>query len=286
MNSKKALGNASSILKASASRWWASDPATLGAALSFYAIFSLTPLLLFAVVIIGRFLPANVVENQIVSQIYVYAGRSVAAVVGSVFTAAQQQRGGITAGIFGFAVALFGCLGLFVQLEHSLDRVWGILEPSGFIAFVQKKLLAILAVLGLGLIFVLSIVATALLAGFQGILPKTLGAFLYLVPVGQVVAIVAGFLGLVFAYRYLPRRKVSWESILLGSLVTSVLFVIGGGALKLYLDYVSVSSSYGAAGTLAVLLVWMYYSSQIFFFGAALTYSIDESKKSKQQHRA
>src|ERR1700722_7786408 len=104
------------ILRKSAARWWRADPTTLGAALSFYAIFSLTPLLLFLLVILGKFLPATLIEDQVLREVYIYGGRSVAAAVAQVFVSTESQSGGLIATILGGAVVLIGCLGMFSQV--------------------------------------------------------------------------------------------------------------------------------------------------------------------------
>lgn len=246
----------------------------LAASLSYYTALAIAPLLVLLVTIIGWFLGNSGAQDQIIGQLAATAGPDAASVAESVLASAEQPNLARTAGILSLLILFWGASNVFAQLQESLNTIWDV-EPKpdlGFLHTAKDRLLSFGMILVIGFLLLISLVlSTALSAigsAFSGLLP---GADW----IWQIVelAVSFGVITLLFAliYRVLPDVKIAWRDVWMGALVTAVLFVIGKYALSFYLSFQSTSSAYGAAGSLVVFLIWIYYSAQIFFFGAEFT---------------
>ncbi|HEY5811981.1 MAG TPA: YihY/virulence factor BrkB family protein [Terrimicrobiaceae bacterium] len=262
-------------LKQAAWDWMDDQAPTLGGALAYYTVFSLAPLLILTVAIAGMIFGQEAAQGQIFTQLRSLIGaESAAAMQDIVQDANAKPTTGVWATILGFVTLFLGASGVFGQLQYSLNTIWGVAPKPGrgLVGIIKDRVLSFGFVLALGFLLLVSLVLTAVIA-FVG---KWLGG---MVPgVETIIQIVnmllsLGVITLLFAmmFKFMPDAKIAWRDVWVGALVTAALFTAGKELLGLYLGKGGVASSYGAAGSLIVLLVWVYYSSQIVFFGAEIT---------------
>lgn len=264
-----------SLLKQTASEWMEDDAPSLGAALAYYTVFSLAPLMTIAIAIAGFFFGKEAAQGQIFDELRVLLGEEGGkAVEEMVQSANAQPTTGVVATIISVIVLLFGASGVFGQLQASLNTIWGV-KPKpgrGVLGMIQDRLLSFGFTLVVGFLLLVSLLLTAgiaLVADWMGgLLPgsETLAQILNIV-------LSLAMITLLFAtiFKFLPDAKIAWRDVWIGAFLTALLFTIGKLALGIYLGKSGVASSYGAAGSLIVLLLWVYYSSQILFFGAEFT---------------
>jgi membrane protein len=255
---------------------WNSDKAsTWAAALAYYTIFSIGPLLLIAISIAGLVFGEQAAQGQITGRVEGIVGRDAAQVVQGLLQAANKRQEGIIGTTIGIVTLLLGASGFFGQLQTALNEMWKVEPPkrSVFQTIVSRGLTFVM-VLGAGILVIallaVSAAISAITAFFGQLLPGPLAGILlgvvdFVVSFGVITAIFAAI------YRVLPDTTVDWRDVWLGAAFTALLFVIGKVALGIYLGRASVGSAFGAAGSLVVLLVWIYYSAQIFLFGAEFT---------------
>jgi len=270
-NILKALWN---LLKTTAAEWSRDQAPRLGAALAYYAIFSLAPLLIIAVSISGFVFGHEAATGQIVGQIQGLVGPNTAMAIQTMIEKSNQPAANILATLIGIVVLLFGASGVFGELQQSLNHIWDI-QPKpdrGVLAAVKDKFFSFSMVLGTGFLLLVSLVISAVLASLSNVV---MGLMPGLEVIAQVVnflismVVITGLFTLIF--KYVPDAKISWTDVWVGAFVTSLLFTIGKALIGVYIGYSSLSSTYGAAASLAVILLWVYYSAQILFFGAEFT---------------
>jgi membrane protein len=254
---------------------WSEDKAPrLGAALAYYAVFSLAPLLLVAIAIAGAVFGRDAAEGQIVGEIRGLIGDTGATAVEAAVRNAAKPTSSAIASAVGLLVLLFGASGVFGQLQDALNTIWKV-KPKpgrGLRGTLEDRFLSFAMVLGIGFLLLVSLVLSAALAAAG----KFFGAVL---PVPETVlhalnfAVSFAVVTLLFAliYKILPDVRISWRDVWVGAVVTSFLFSIGKLLIGLYLGHSSVGSTYGAAGALVIVLLWMYYSAQILLLGAEFT---------------
>jgi membrane protein len=271
MNPKEILP----ILKKAGSDWMEDQAPSLGAALAYYTVFSLAPLLIIAIAIAGLVFGQEAAQGQIFDQLRGLLGEaSGKAMQDMVQSANANPATGVFATLIGVVTLLFGASGVFGQLQTSLNAIWGV-EPKpgrGILGLVQDRMLSFGFILVVGFLLLVSLLLTAAIAlvaqWFGGMLPgmETLAQILNFV---LSLALITLLFAMIF--KFLPDAKIAWHDVWIGAFITALLFTIGKFALGLYLGKSGVGSSYGAAGSLIVLLLWVYYSSQILFFGAEFT---------------
>jgi membrane protein len=254
--------------------WNEDKAARLGAALSYYTIFSIGPLLLIAISVAGLVFGQEAAQGQIINTIGGVVGPDAAKVIQDTIENTNKGSSNIIFTIIGIVTLLLGASGVFGQLKDALNTVWEV-QPkpgAGLLAMLRQRFLTFTMVLGTGFLLMVSLVISAGLAALGQFLNSILpGGDI----VGQVVNFIIslGIIALIFAllFKYLPDVKIAWKDVWLGAVVTAILFVAGQFALGYYLGSGSVGSAFGAAGALVIVLVWIYYSSQILFFGAEFT---------------
>jgi membrane protein len=262
------------LLRESVSRWVDDFAPSMGAALSYYTIFSIAPLLLIAIAIAGMVFGKEAAQHEITGQLQGLLGASAAKAIEEMIKNAAKPKAGTIATIVGVVTLIFGASGVFTQLKDALNTIWNVPEKksSGILGMIKDKFLSISMVFGVGFLLLVSLVLDAALSAMgkfaQNLLPGGEGVWQAL-QLGVSFLVVLVLFALIF--RYLPDTKVEWRDVWLGAIATAGLFVIGKFALSLYLGKAAVGSSYGAAGSLIVLLVWIYWSAQILFFGAEFT---------------
>jgi len=274
--SESLVGNAASLLKQTFQEWLQDKAPQLGAALAYYTVFSLAPLILVLLAIIGflfRDDPAGA-WNKITQQMSYFLDPSALQVVQNIAQKASQPGKSVIATIIGVALALFGASGVFGQLQDALNTIWGVkAKPgTGIWGFLRARFLSFAMVAGICFLLLVSLAIEALLKGFSHYVQSV-------VPGGIVIALTVylvfdfAVVVLLFAmiFKFLPDVKIQWRDVWIGAVMTAIFFGIGKWALGLYLSSGAAGSAYGAAGSLITLLLWVYYSSQILLFGAEFT---------------
>ncbi|MEA2695685.1 MAG: rane protein [Acidobacteriota bacterium] len=262
------------MLKETAKKGLDDDVFSLGAALAYYTVFSLAPLLLVAISVAGLVYGRQAVQGQLVGQIQGMVGKQGAEAVQTMLAHNWRTGSGILPTIIGVVTILFGVSGVFGQLQTSLNKIWEVAPKAdrGIKGFLKSRFLSFGMVIGIGFLLLVSLVVSAALSAVStyaiGLVPglKVLFTILSFVVSFAVITLLFAMI-----FRYLPDAKVSWEDVWVGSAATALLFTVGKTLIGLYLGKSSVASAYGAAGSLVVVLLWVYYSSQILFLGAELT---------------
>ncbi len=253
--------------------WNLHGASTQSAALAFYTIFSLAPILVVVIALAGALFGADAVRGQIYREFQGVMGPDTAAFVQGVLQSAVKHGSGLAA-VLGTATLVFGASAVFVQLQESLNIIWAVAPRPGaaLTSLLKKRLLSFALVLGLGFLLVVSLVLSAALTAFGDLveshfqLPPNLLTF-----ANGFVSFLLVMILFAMIYRILPDVQLSWREVLTGGGVTALLFIAGKALIGLYLGHTSVASSYGAAGSLVVVLLWVYYSSLVFLFGAEFT---------------
>ena len=263
-----------SLLRETFTEWNEDKASRLAAALAYYTVFSLAPMLIIAIAIAGAVFGEEAARGEIVTQIQGLVGRDGAQFIETAIEGASKPRAGTIASLISIAILLFGASGLFAQLQDSLNTIWEV-QPKpgrGLIGILRDRFLSFTMVLGVGFLLLVSLVLSAGLSGlvnFLGSLLPGIGALLQLANFVLSFAVTTLLFGLI--YKVLPDVKIAWSDVWSGAIVTSLLFSIGRFALGLYLGNSSFGSTYGAAGSVVIILVWVYYAAQILFFGAEFT---------------
>ena len=268
-----ALRRSVELIKESASSWSADYAQSMGAALAYYSLFSIAPLLLIVIGIAGLVFGQEAARGAIMEQLGGLIGDQSAQAVQALLQAADKPKTGLISTIIGFVVLAVGAMTVFSELQSALDRIWRAparAQQSGLWQLLRSRLLSFGMILGIAFLLMVSLVLSAALAA----LGKWWGPALGALAQGVDIAVSFGLVTVMFAliYRFIPRVHVAWRDVWLGAAVTSLLFAVGKFLIGLYLGKASVASSFGAAGSLVVLMVWVYYSAQIFLFGAEFTW--------------
>jgi membrane protein len=275
---KRLFSNLLNILKLTYQGWKEDKASRLSAALAYYTVFSLAPLLIIVIAVTGLFWQRDVVQSAVMSQISGLVGPEGEVFVSNLLTSASKPAQGIIATIVGIITLLFGALGVFNELHNALNTIWDVKEEEteGFVEAVKKvifsRLLSFTMILGIGFLLLVSLVVSAGLSAVQETVGNAIPISEILLQLANLV-ISIGVITVLFAliYKYLPDAEIAWRDVWLGAFVTAVLFSLGKMLIGLYLGNSAVASSFGAAGSLALLLIWIYYSAQILFFGAEFT---------------
>ncbi|MCC6145793.1 MAG: YihY/virulence factor BrkB family protein [Candidatus Hydrogenedentes bacterium] len=250
----------------------------MAAALAYYTIFSLPALLVIALMVASAVYGEQAARGEIDDQVRAYIGQEAAAQVQAMIKSARLDTAGFSiASVIGLAALIFGATGAFYQLQQALNRVWAV-QPDGSQGgiwnFVQKRALSLSIVAILGLLLVASLVAGTMVSAFGDRFSGVMGSgvsqvALTLLNFGLSFLIIALFFGAI--YKILPDADLAWRDVIAGALGTAALFILGKYLIGLYLARAGVTSSFGAASSLALLLVWIYYSSLILLLGAEFT---------------
>jgi membrane protein len=263
-----------SLAKRSVSKWIDDDAPSRAAALSYYTVFSLAPLLVIAVAVAGFVFGKQVVSGELYRQLGGMVGAQSAQAIQDMMVSASRPGAGLLASVVGVVVLLLGATGAFVELQDALNAMWKVerKKTSGILAFLRARLLSFAMVGVIAFLLLASLAVSTVLSALGHFADDRLpGGELLAQGVNLVVSV--GVITLLFAsiYKVLPDKSIAWGDVWLGSFVTSILFTVGKLLIGLYLGKGSVASSYGAAGSFAMLLIWIYYSSMILFLGAAFT---------------
>ncbi len=274
MRTRRARIAIASLLRDSLEAWIDHRAGSKGAALAFYTLFAMTPIVVLAIAAAGYFLGADAAQGRILEEVEGLVGRAGAEVIQDLLAGARDPFAGLVATMVAAVLLLVAATGVFVELKGSLDELWGIQPPQGraVIVFLRTQLHSFGLVLTLAFLLLVSLVLSAALslldryaAGMWS------GAYSLFALASSLLAF--GVIACLFAviYKALPAAPLSWGDVWMGSVVTAGLFTLGKAGIGMYLGASGVASAFGAAGSLIALLLWVYYSAQIFFLGAEFT---------------
>jgi membrane protein len=261
------------LLKQAVSSWSADYAPSMGAALSYYTLFSIAPLLLIVISVAGLAFGDDAVRGEVFGALQGILGADGAKAVEDLLQSVNQTGEGIVATITGVAVLLLGATTVFGELQNALDRIWRAPareESSGWWNLLRTRLLSFGMVLGIAFLLMVSLVLSAAVSA----LGKWFGGGAEALAHALEIALSFGLMTVLFAliYKFIPRVQIAWHDVWIGAAVTALLLAVGKFLIGLYLGKSAVASSFGAAGSLVVLMVWVYYAAQIFLLGAEFTW--------------
>ncbi len=259
------------LFKTAFDEWNKDHAPRLGAALSYYMVFSLGPLLLIIISVVGLIWGQAAVENQLVGQFQSVLGPQGAQFVQSAIAGAGRPSESLIGGLIGLVTLVLGAIGVFMQLQDALNTIWGVTPRphAGWRELVRTRVISFAMVLVIGLLLVVSLMAQVAVEAVFTYLgsqlpfsPTVVRALNFFIPLAVMTILFA------LIFKFLPDAEIRWRDVWIGALLTSVLFIIGQFVLGIYLTHTATGSTYGAAGSLVIFMVWIYYSAQILFFGA------------------
>jgi membrane protein len=282
--------NIGRLIGKSVSSWLDDDAPSMGAALAYYTLFSIAPLLLITMAVAGLFFGQAAAEGEIVAQIEGLIGHNGALAVQGLLQSANQPVHDVLAAMVSFVAMVIGATTVFAELQSDLDRIWRVPAPvkiNNLWALLRARLLSFGMVLGLGFLLLVSLVVSAVIAA----LGKWSNGFFETQEVffqGLNFSLSFAITTVLFAmiYKLMPRASVAWKDVWIGAAVTALLFEAGKILISLYLGKTSIASGFGAAGSLVVLLVWVYFSAQLFLLGAEFTWVYSHEYGSRSERHA
>jgi membrane protein len=263
------------LFKEAATAWVDDRASSMGAALAFYTAFSLAPLLVIVIAIAGAIYGVDAARGAVVEQLGAVLGSVAADALEKLLISAAVEHRGFTAAIIGVVVLVIGATTVLVELEDDLNQIWKVppRQGSGILALLRARLLSFALILGIGFLLVVSLLIGGVLAWLAQFWRISVSNAILIVVLDFALAV--GLFTLLFAmlYKWLPAVDIAWRDVWAGALVTAVLFNLGRLAIGFYIGKSAIASTYAAAGSFVVLLLWLYYSAQIFLFGAEFTWA-------------
>jgi membrane protein len=262
------------LVKQTASEWIDLGVSRMGAALAFYTLFAIAPLFVIVLAMAGFWFGEEAARREFFSQVSGLVGSEGGEAIQALVSAAHKPKNGAWATLIALATLFVGATGVFVQLQDALNQIWGVRRTAGrgLRNFIKDRLLSFVLIVGIGFLLLVSLVLSAGLSALGkfmvGLLPAQANLWQ-----GLNFVVSFGVITLLFAmiFKVLPDVKLAWRDVWLGAMITALLFNLGKFLLGLYLGRSSVTSAYGAASSLVIVLLWVYYSAQILFFGAKFT---------------
>ncbi len=278
------------LARQAADEWVADRATSMGAAIAFYTVFSLAPLLLIVIALAGLIFGEEAARGAVVEQFGGMVGDTGAQGIQTVLEAARDPGGGIVGTLVGVVTLVIGATTVFAELQSDLDVVWKVPpaeQNSGIGGFLRARLLSFGMVLAIGFLLMVSLLASAAIAALGKWWAGSFGDAAWLLHAVNVLVSFA-VITLLFAmiFKILPSVNIAWNDVWIGALVTSLLFTIGKTLIGLYIGKTALASSYGAAGTFVVVIVWVYYSSLVFLLGAEFTQVYARSHGSRRRRPA
>ncbi len=269
----RVLQNLFELLRSALNEWGEDRASTLGAAVAYYAIFSLAPLLIILVAVAGLAFGEKAVRGEIVGDIAGIVGLNTAEMIQTMLADAGRPTSSPVATVIGVVTLLLGTTGFFAEIQDDLNTLWHVrARPRGIVATIRARFTAFLVVMGIAILLLLSLAASAGLAAIERILGDGLPASASLLQASTfVTSLSLGTVLFAVLFKVLPDAAIDWRDAWVGAMVTSSLVTIGQLIIGIVVAYSGIAWAYGAAGSLVVLLFWVFYSAQIFFFGAEFT---------------
>ena len=272
------------LAKKSGEAWFDDYAASMGAAIAYYTVFSIAPLLIIVIAVAGAVFGREAVEGQIVGQLASLIGVETAMGVQGLIRSASRPASGALATVISLALLLIGATSVFTELQTALNRIWRVptaAQRSGWWPTLRARLLSFGLILGVAFLMMVSLIVSAAVAAFaqwaNGILPAE---ELILQSINTLISLSISFIMFAMIFKFMPQAKIAWRDVWVGALVTALLFEAGKIGIGMYLGKSGITSAYAAAGSLVVLLIWVYYSAQIFLLGAEFTWVL------ASEHRA
>jgi len=278
------------LFKEAAVAWNNDSAASMGAAIAYYTIFSIAPLLIIATAIAGFFFGQEAAQGHIFTQARGLVGEEGALALQALVESASKPAEGFLAAVIGLVIMVFGATGVFAELQGAMDRIWQVPEAkqqAGLWYLIRRRLLTFGMVLGVAFLLLVSLVVSALISALETLWTPYVGGpdiILQILNFAVSFIIVTGLFALIF--KLLPRVAVAWGDVIIGAAATALLFNIGKLLIGLYIGKSGVVSGFGAAGSLVALLLWIYYSAQVFLLGAEFTWVYAKRYGSKSRSRA
>ncbi|MES1172165.1 MAG: YihY/virulence factor BrkB family protein [Bacteroidota bacterium] len=262
------------LLKTTFSGWSDDKAPRLGAALSYYTAFSLAPVLIVVISVAGLAFGQDAAQGRIVEQLQGVFGREAAEVIQTMLAKANEPRSGVIGVVVGFVTLLVGATGVVIELQDALNTVWKVIPKPGrgIKGLIKDRILSFALILGFGFLLLVSLVASAGLEAMGGVVSRFIPGWVilgYILNYAVSLLAITSLIAMIF--KFLPDARVAWRDVWIGAFATSVLFHVGKYLIGLYVGRAGVGSPFGAAGALAVLLVWIYYTAQIILLGAEFT---------------
>ena len=274
------------VLRKATDAWIDDHAQSMGAALSYYTVFSLAPLLLIAISVAGLVFGRDAAQGAVVDQLDGLVGETGARVVQDLLKNVAKPAEGVVATVTGLVVLVIGATSVFAELQDDLNRIWQVptrQEISTWWAWLRTRILSIGLILAMGFLLLVSLAASAAFDAFAAWSTSALAGWEPLAHgVNFIVSFVLTTALFAMIYRFMPQATIEWRDVGIGALVTAALFSIGKTLIGLYIGKSALASGFGAAGSLAVLLAWVYYSAQIFLFGAEFTWAYAHAFGSRQ----
>ena len=263
------------VLKQIINEWSDDNAPKLGAALAYYTIFSLAPLFVIAIAVAGFIFGHDAATGRIVNEIQTLVGHEGAVLIQSAIKNSSNMQSGVIATIIGVVSIIVLSTAAFIELQDSLNIIWKVKPKPGraIKGFIMNRLLSFAMIVGIGFLLLVSLVVSAGLSAVNDFFGEFFSIPVSVLQIINVaISLVVIFILFSSVYKVLPDVKITWKDVRIGALVTTILFVIGKYLIGLYLGTSTVASTFGAAGSFAIVLIWVYYSSQILFLGAEFTY--------------
>jgi membrane protein len=262
------------LLRETFSEWQSDDALGLGAALAYYTIFAMAPLLVLVIALAGLVLGRSAAEGELVGQLESLIGATGAQAIQGMIAQASGPKTGIVASLASIVTMALGATGVFGQLQHALNKMWHAPPPArqGLRAQVRKRAVAFGMILGIGFLLLVSLALSAALAAVHDLLARHAPILSRLLPLLNFMlsfGVITALFALIF--KVLPDVEMAWRDVLPGGAVTALLFTVGKSLIGIYLGRAGVTSVYGAAGSFVLVLLWVYYSAQILLLGAEFT---------------
>lgn len=283
---RRALHGPWPLIKCATMHWAAHQGSTIGAALAFYCAFSLAPLLIILVTVTGWIVGSEMAYGQLSNQLTSLFGAGTANILLKAMESSQSGHG-LAATILSIVTLLIGATTVFAALEAALEQIWDAraMVPKGARGWVRSRLLSFGLILAVGFLLLVSLSISTALAALRQIVAERFTGLVILTGVLDLaisIGLITGLIALI--YRYMPAKRLSWRPILWGALITAVLFTLGRWAIGLYLGHSTQPSAFGAAASFAALLLWLYYSAQIFLLGAEFTACLGGVRPAQPAH--
>ena len=276
MNMQWFSGKWSTLIKQTGAAWIDDYAPSMGAALSYYTVFSLAPMLLIVISVAGLAFGDEAARGEIFGQLRGLMGVDAAKTIEDLLTSVSEPREGVAATTIGIVLLLIGATSVFGELQDALDRIWRAPardRSGGLLGLVRARLLSFGMILGVAFLLIVSLVLSAVTAALGRWWSGAFGGWEVLAhSINLVLSFVVTTVGFAMIYKLMPRVKVQWRDVWLGATVTALLFTIGRIVIGVYIGKSGIASGFGAAASLIVILIWVYYSAQIFLLGAEFTW--------------
>ena len=277
------------VVREAVRSWNEDDASSMGAALAFYALFSMAPLLLLVISLVAMVVDARQAHDAVIGPLSDMLGQNGAAAVEALLSAAEAHGGGGFAAAISIVTLILGATSVLAQLRKNLDRIWHVeVKPArAWWRLLGPRIAALGLLLAIGFLLLVSLASSAVVSALGSLWASYFpGAAILLrsLELALSIALAAALFGLV--YKILPSVRMAWRDVWFGAIATAVLFTVGKWLIGLYIAKSAVASPFGAAGTLVVVMVWVYYSSQIFFLGAEVTRAYSEMRAGKLPKKA